>query len=50
MATLVELKSQVYDALVQIEQWQLKLKELNQAISEWKEVKSDNRKSIVAKL
>jgi hypothetical protein len=35
--TLQELKSQAYDALVQIENWQMKLKETNQQIMNWKE-------------
>lgn len=35
--TLQELKSAAYDALVQVEQWQAKLRELNQQIVSFKE-------------
>lgn len=42
MKTLIELKSDVYDALVQVEVWQKKLKEANEAIANYKEpVKED---------
>jgi len=44
MTTLVELKAQAYDALSQIEQWQLTLQNINKQIAEWKEPKVDEKK------
>lgn len=34
--TLEQLKAEAYDCLVQIEQWQAKLREANQKIANWK--------------
>lgn len=36
MTTLEQLKADAYDCIVQIEQWQLKLREANQKIASYK--------------
>lgn len=37
METLEQLKAQAYDCIVQIEQWQIRLRETNQKISNFRE-------------
>ena len=41
MKNLEQLKAEAYDCLVQVEAWQKKLKEANQAIADYKEPEKD---------
>ena len=42
--TLEQLKAQAYDCLVQVEQWQLKLKETNQQIAKIQQEEKEKTK------